>query len=148
MARIYVASSWRNEYQPWVVSSLRLEGHEVYDFRNPGPEDHGFDWAEIDPCWKLWTPDQLRLALAHPIARHHFGLDFGGMEWAEQCVLVLPCGRSAHLEAGWFLGHGRPIHIYSPLSQEPELMYLLGGDCVCSNWAQVRARIAAAEVRP
>ena len=34
MARIYVASSWRDPYQPEVVAALREAGHEVYDFRN------------------------------------------------------------------------------------------------------------------
>ena len=33
--RIYVASSWRNLYQPTVVTALRQEGYEVYDFRYP-----------------------------------------------------------------------------------------------------------------
>jgi hypothetical protein len=31
--KIYVASSWRNEYYPEVVEKLREAGHEVYDFR-------------------------------------------------------------------------------------------------------------------
>ena len=35
MARVYVASSWRNQYFPEVVKRLREAGHEVYDFRNP-----------------------------------------------------------------------------------------------------------------
>lgn len=35
MTRIYVASSWRNKYQPEVVAALRKAGHKVYDFRNP-----------------------------------------------------------------------------------------------------------------
>ena len=35
MARIYVASSWRNKYFPEVVDALRAAGHQVYDFRNP-----------------------------------------------------------------------------------------------------------------
>lgn len=35
MAKIYVASSWRNQHQPQVVSFLREQGHEVYDFRHP-----------------------------------------------------------------------------------------------------------------
>lgn len=46
---IYVASSWRNPYQPVVVGELRFMGHEVYDFRNPEPGSHGFHWSEIDP---------------------------------------------------------------------------------------------------
>jgi len=33
--KFYVASNWRNQYQPRVVELLRLMGHEVYDFRNP-----------------------------------------------------------------------------------------------------------------
>ena len=51
MAKIYVASSWRNQYFPEVVKKLREYGHEVYD--------------------------------------------------CNACLLVLPCGRSAHTEAGW-----------------------------------------------
>lgn len=35
MAKIYVASSWRNKYYSEVVDTLRAAGHEVYDFRNP-----------------------------------------------------------------------------------------------------------------
>lgn len=35
MSRIYVASSWRNPYQPGIVDLLRMHGHKAYDFRNP-----------------------------------------------------------------------------------------------------------------
>jgi hypothetical protein len=31
---IYVASSWRNEYQPHVVTLLKAHGMDVYDFRD------------------------------------------------------------------------------------------------------------------
>ena len=37
--KIYVASSWRNEYYPEVVAKLREAGHDVYDFRNPPSGD-------------------------------------------------------------------------------------------------------------
>jgi len=54
MARIYVASSWRNPYQPEVVAALRKAGHEVYDFRNPEDNPGGFHWADtcvlVLPC--------------------------------------------------------------------------------------------------
>ena len=39
--KIYVASSWRNEYYPEVVEKLREAGHEMYDFRNPPSGDSG-----------------------------------------------------------------------------------------------------------
>ena len=48
MARIYVASSWRNQYYPEVVEALRAAGHEVYDFRNPPHGGAGFHWTDID----------------------------------------------------------------------------------------------------
>ena len=44
------------------------------------------------------------------------------MKWADACVMVMPCGRSAHLDAGWFVGIGKPLIIL--LSDgEPELTY-------------------------
>lgn len=120
--RVYVASSWRNDYQPDVVRGLRELGHEVYDFRNPAPDNHGFGWSQIDPGWRGWDGDQYRAALRHPIAERGFACDFNGMQTSDACVLLLPCGASAHLEAGWFAGHGRPVLILGE-PREPELMY-------------------------
>lgn len=120
--KIYVASSWRNAIQPTVVTALRERGHEVYDFRHPLPGDDGFHWSAIDPEWQEWSPQRFRVALEHPIARHGFGSDFSAMRWADAFVMVMPCGRSAHLEAGWAMGMGKPTAIL--LSDgEPELMY-------------------------
>jgi len=42
---------------------------------------------------------------------------------AHTCVLVLPCGRSAHLEAGYFVGASKPLYILIEDEIEPELMY-------------------------
>jgi hypothetical protein len=103
--KIYVASSWRNQFQQGVVAHLRNAGFEVYDFKNPKPGDRGFHWSEIDPGWQMWDAEQFRESLAHPIAQLGFASDFIAMEAADACVLVLPCGRSAHLEAGYFAGH-------------------------------------------
>ena len=66
---VYVASSWRNLLQPAVVAALRAMGLDVYDFRNPGPGEHGFSWQSIHPNWLGWTPEQWREALRHPIAQ-------------------------------------------------------------------------------
>lgn len=120
--KIYVASSWRNISQQNVVNRLRSNGHEVYDFRNPEPGNNGFHWSDIDPQWKQWSPSKFSSALLHPIAEKGFDLDFGAMKWADVCVLVLPCGRSGHLEAGWFVGAGKPLIILLA-DGEPELMY-------------------------
>ncbi|WP_300725881.1 hypothetical protein [uncultured Rikenella sp.] len=120
--KIYVASSWRNQHYTDVVDYLRRLGHEVYDFRNPVPHS-GFSWSEVDPNWRNWTTEEYKTALHHPAAERGFGSDFGAMQWADACVLVCPCGRSAHTEAGWMAGAGKPTWVYIPEQQEPELMY-------------------------
>ena len=123
--KIYVASSWRNERQPEVVRSLRRRGHEVYDFRNPSPVDGGFHWSEIDPGWQNWAPEEYRTALTHPKAERGFRNDYDAMLLADAFVLLMPCGRSAHLEAGWAIGQGKPTCILFETQDEPELMYKL-----------------------
>ena len=122
MARIYVASSWRNAFQPTVVSRLIQCGHEVYDFRNP-PKRNGFAWSDIDPDWLNWSTDQYRKALQHPLAKEGFESDFNAMKEADVCVLVLPCGRSANAEAGWMKGAGKKVFVLQKQHEEPELMY-------------------------
>ncbi len=120
--KLYVASSWRNENQPYIVEWLRQELHEVYDFRNPTDGDHGFHWSSIDPDWEGWSVESYQLGLDHQLAEDGFNKDWDAMHWADACVLLLPCGRSAHLEAGYFVGLGKPLFILLD-KIEPELMY-------------------------
>ena len=138
--RIYVASSWRNQYQPGVVVALRDAGHEVYDFRNP-PDRSGFGWEQLDPDWQSWSVDRYRSMLDHPIAQQGFNTDFDAMRWADACVLVLPSGRSAHLEAGWFVGQQKPTVMYLQEPQAPELMYRMA-DSITDNLTDLLAWLA------
>ncbi len=129
--KIYVASSWRNPTQPIVVDCLRRDGHQVYDFRNPAGGT-GFSWAEVKaslaPCvpgkgsdWQR-VDDYLEM-VNHPRAVAGFASDFDAMQWADACVLVLPCGKSAHLELGWAVGAGKRTAVLLEDPVEPELMY-------------------------
>lgn len=130
--RIYVASSWRNLEHPRVVDTLRQCGHEVYDFRNPESGNTGFAWSEVDPDWLAWSPRLFRDRLEHSVAVAGFDLDFAAMEWADTFVLALPCGRSAHLEAGWAIGAGKPTAILLHEDKfEPELMYRMADLIAC-----------------
>lgn len=72
-----------------------------------------------------WTPSEYQEGLHHPKANSQFKNDIEAMESCDVCVLVLPCGRSAHTEAGWFAGQGKPVIAYIPEQVEPELMYKL-----------------------
>ena len=130
MAKIYVASSWRNKYYPEVVTRLRAAGPEVYDFRNPPHGGAGFHWTDIDQNAPNWNFNQYKEGLHPPLAERQFTADLEALAWADTCILVLPCGRSAHTEAGWMAGAGKKVFVYIPEMQEPELMYKLFDDVV------------------
>lgn len=125
MKRIYVASSWRNPYQPSLVRRLEAWGHMVYDFkrdRRKGdgeagsagpPRSTAFSWGEMDPKWTDWSPQLYReLLQSHERAASGYLGDHRGMEWADTCVLCLPCGNSAHIKAGYMKGRGKRLIIY------------------------------------
>lgn len=123
MKRIYVASSWRCEHQPAVIAALKREGYDVYDFRHPEPGNEGFHWSAIDPTWKGWQPEAFREALNHPVAQNGFLLDMDALVTADATILVMPCGRSAHLELGYAAGAGQITGVLLNGECEPELMY-------------------------
>lgn len=128
--RVYLASSWRNPLQPGLVRLLREAGHQVYDFRNP-PGGKGFSWDQVclEAYAEAMTPEEYFKGIAHPRSREGFKADFDAMRWADTFVLALPCGRSAHLEAGWAIGNGVQTAILLQPDDDgmvvPELMYLL-----------------------
>ena len=140
--KIYVASSWRNEHQPHIVRRLRRMGHEVYDFREPhigpGTGGHGFHWSEIDKHWQDWTPDDYIKCLDHPKVEAGFETDRQALDWCDACVLVMPCGRSAHLELGYAIGRDKYSIIFLPYDEafEPELMYRFA-DQICVTVTQI-----------
>ena len=53
--------------------------------------------------------------------------------------MLLPCGKSAHLEAGWFIGRGKSTFILleDKDSVESELMYKLANK-ICLTLIELR----------
>jgi hypothetical protein len=124
--KIYVATSWRNEYYPDVIKRLRKEGHDVYDFRNLPTWRAFFSWSDIDTEWESWSTTQFRDALSTPIARADFHSDMGALRSCDALLLVLPCGASAQTELGWATGARKITIIYDPTGKpNAELMYLM-----------------------
>lgn len=134
--KIYLASSWRNPDQPEAVRLLRGKGHEVYDFRNPEEGNKGFAWSAIDPDWQNWTVSEFAKALKHPVAEEGYLFDKMALDWCDVLVLLLPCGKSAHLEAGYASGQGKPVCIVMD-SGEPELMYKLASGGVFQSMEEL-----------
>ncbi len=143
--RVYLASSWRNAYQPEYVQRLRAAGHEVYDFRHPEPGNEGFSWAELDPLWKGWTSAQFIDALEKPPAAQSFKLDMDALKWADAVVLAMPCGRSSHLELGYAAGAGKGTAIVLEGGEEPELMYKMA-DLVAGSFQEAIEWLNVCEV--
>lgn len=165
--KIYVASSWKNLMQQGVVHTLRALGHDVYDFRHPADGDKGFSWAEIDPdgdsvdVKKRWNHAQYLEALNHPAARRGFKFDMDALTECDLCVLVLPCGKSSHLEMGYAVGAGKRTAILlepdcenitgNPdyegvtwMAMDPELMYKMV-DYICLNLHDLLTAITMVE---
>jgi nucleoside 2-deoxyribosyltransferase len=121
--KIYVASSWRNNFQPGVVAALRDDGHEVYDFK----DEEGFHWEEVDPNWKDWTSEDYIDGLGHHAAVRGYNRDMKALRECDMCVYVMPCGVSASIEMGWAAGAGKPVVVYIPELREPDLMVKVTG---------------------
>lgn len=152
--RIYLASSWRNIEHRNYIHQLRGP-HDVYDFTSNGVEnplliDHtkapsaaAFAWNKMDSDYKHWTPSTYReQLLKSQVAAQGYVCDHRGMEWADTCVLLLPAGPSAHIEAGYMKGRGKRLIVCFPSDTmrflmkdeerkfEPDLMYLLADNIV------------------
>ena len=87
--KIYVASSWRNRYQPSSSSCSEAGGMTSYDFRNP-PNESGLGWEEVAQDWESWSTDQYMEALAHPLAEDGYDSDFRAMQDCDALVMVMP----------------------------------------------------------
>lgn len=116
--KIYPASSWRNKHYPGDVDAMRGAGHSTYDFREANSD---FRWS----CRTLQEYiHQLEgdLLVAAAFERDHRALD-----WCDLCVLIRPCGISAHLEAMYASAKGKPVIIKHDPSEtpNPELMLKL-----------------------
>lgn len=128
--KIYVASSWRNPLYDGVVATLRAAGLDLYDFKNP-PNGTGFSWQQVggQPLYLAATgqgdesADNYLHMIDHPRAIEGYRSDIDALLEADTVVLVLPCGRSAHLELGIAVGAGKRTAILLTETLEPELMY-------------------------
>jgi hypothetical protein len=93
------------------------------DLRNYAIPKKGSDWEAVD--------EYLRM-IDHPRAVEGYEADFAAMEKADTFVMVLPCGKSAHLEIGYAIGAGKRTAILLEDPVEPELMYR-GADFLAPN---------------
>lgn len=143
-AHVYLASSWRNEQYPAMLARFRQDV-EVYDFRDP---ERAFDWRQIDPEWDGGpiSMERYKKLLDHPRAVEGFEADMDALRSARAVVLLNPSGASAHLEAGWAAGAGKPLYVLTEPEQRPDLMYRMA-TLVTADPFEILAALQTEEVR-
>ncbi len=107
--RIYIASSWQNKREVLNVAFVLREGgaHQVYCFCEEDAGHPVFDYRDVDGMEHMTAAE----ALCVPQAAEAFEADKAGIDWADAVVLLLPAGRSSHLEAGYAVGQGKELFI-------------------------------------
>jgi nucleoside 2-deoxyribosyltransferase len=107
MSSVYLIGSLRNPEVPKVAAALRSCGHDVFD-----------DWyaagEKADDAWKEYEQQRNHTyieALQGYAAQHVFQYDREHLNRCGVGVLMLPAGRSGHLELGIMLGQGKPGYI-------------------------------------
>ena len=111
---VYVIGSLRNPEVTKIANILREDGHDVFD-----------DWMaagpEADDYWMKYEKERghdLATALQGFAAQHVFHFDKHHLDAADAVVLVMPAGKSGHLELGYSIGKGKRGYIL--LDKEPE----------------------------
>jgi len=114
MKSIYLIGSLRNSKVIMLGDDLRHEGFDVFD-----------DWMaagpEADDYWLKYEQSRghnFSEALAGYAAQHVFKFDKFHLDRCDAAVLLLPAGKSGHLELGYMIGSGKPGFIL--MDKEPD----------------------------
>lgn len=118
---IYLMGSLKNPKIPAIANSLRKKGFDVFD-----------EWFAAGPTadrhWKAYAQGRglpYREALNLPFVTTAFDFDMKHLALCEAGVMVMPCGKSAHVELGLFIGSRRKmfiLHDGEPEGDDWELM--------------------------
>lgn len=123
--RVYVAGSFKNQTAIREIGNkLRAKGHQCYVFC----DEHEFTYTLSQ---ELRRDPQLATLTPQAIEKNATLIAIGHRNWmqlkvCDVLVLVLPCGRSAHLEAGWMVGKNRRVYVIGPMRpNEFDAMYVM-----------------------
>jgi hypothetical protein len=117
----FVSSRWRNrDLVLELVEKLRKKGKTVYCFFE-GP--HAIDRTENDPEEDMQNFEK-RNWWNDPYVKEVFDTDMTAEKNSETLILLLPAGKSAHIEAGAAFGMGKKCILIGE-QKEAESLYLI-----------------------
>lgn len=111
---VYLIGSLRNPDVPKIAEELRKAGFEVFDDWYAAGEIADDAWRDYEKGRKRSYPE----ALQSYAAKHVFEFDLYHLNRATMGVLVMPAGKSGHLELGYLIGQGKPGFVF--FDGEPE----------------------------
>mgnify|MGYP002069748804 CR=1 FL=1 len=119
---IYLIGSLRNPKIPLIANQLRKSlKEEIFDdWYSPG--------SNTDEEWQKYESlrgRKFKEALEGFHAREVFEFDQKHLDRANAAVLILPCGKSGHMELGYIIGNEKPGYILLP--GEPERFDVMYG---------------------
>ena len=121
MKSLYVIGSLKNENIPIIGNEFREMGFYVFDdWYSPGPEADDF-WRNHQNIKKL-TYGQ---ALKGYAAKHIFEFDKSHLDRCDIAVLIMPAGKSCHLELGYMVGKGKKCYVL--FDKEPDRWDIMYG---------------------
>ncbi|KKL16466.1 hypothetical protein LCGC14_2495240, partial [marine sediment metagenome] len=131
----YIASSWKNQKAVIVLAEyLETYGFEVDAFCRINDKRYAFHWSElVDDGDDLANYDAIEM-LADPRTQRAFKEDLKWLDWSDCVIMLMPCGRSSHLEAGYAKGQGKLLYIYGAFPKgEFDVMYGMADGLVHSE---------------
>lgn len=114
MRKVYIGGSLANPEIIRITKVVQEAGHDPFSsWFTPGPEadEH---WRDYEKALGY----SYREALRRPAAQNIFHFDKRHIDASDIFVMVMPCGKSAHLELGYAVGQGLKTIVYMP--EEPE----------------------------
>lgn len=118
---IYLIGSLRNKEVPAVAARLRKEGHDVFASWFAAGEFADDAWKEYEKGRGLTFPE----ALKDFAAQHVYKFDKTHLDRCDIVILLLPAGKSGHLELGYSIGKGKKGYILLEQGDDPrwDVMY-------------------------
>ncbi len=110
MKKIYLIGSLRNPKIPHLGNLLRDTGFEVFDDWFAGGYEADDKWREYEQGRDHTFPE----ALHGYMAQHIFEFDYHHLITSDIGVLLMPTGKSGHIEAGFLVGKGKPVYALVP----------------------------------
>lgn len=120
----FVASRWRNRDEVLrLVNALRGKGKSVYCFLDAPQSVHRLEEDPEESMQKFESLDWKTDEYVHEV----FEKDMEAEKNAENFILLLPAGKSAHIESGVAYGLGKNTILIGE-QKEAESLYLIFND--------------------